>query len=209
MANIHPDISPGGLTMDREVDLWYQLFYSIAGICAKLDADAGVPLTTYMDNVVVAIANGSLTNSAGASIANFVSQENFYQVSPIGIDDTARLHLIYQFTNMLETLTEQLDTDGLTDSDYEALCYTALILHRVEDTKGNILGNGTAYYFRPGGIDKGQLIEWFYNAVNAIETLTEKLDLDGTVTDANYEALWFTATVLTRVQNGDGNVVGN
>jgi hypothetical protein len=57
--------------------------------------------------------------------------------------------------------------------------------------------------------NQDQLIDLLYQIVNAIETLTEQLDADGTVTDTNYEALWFTATVTMRVENSQGNVVGN
>jgi hypothetical protein len=57
--------------------------------------------------------------------------------------------------------------------------------------------------------NQDQLIDLLYQIVNAIETLTEQLDADGTVTDTNYEALWFTAKVTMHVQNSQGNVVGN
>lgn len=213
MGNIMPDIKPSGMTMKREVDLWYQLFKSLWTICDKLDDDATVPLTTYEANVWTAIFNASITDSKGSNINNLVKEENFYTIMPTGITDAARLQLIYQFMNMLETLTEQLDTDGITTSTYEALCYTAIMLHKVEDTKGNILGNGATFYFRPGGVmNQKELVEWFYNAVNAIETLTEKLDTDAVTTpptDTDYEALAFTAIILTLVENAAGSTVGN
>lgn len=216
MADINPQIKPGGLTQKFEVMLWYQLFNSLYTLCVKLDDDATVPLTTYEANVITAIANGRIEDGKGNSLQHFLTEENFFSITPRGITPAARLQAIYQFFNMLETLTKQLDTDGITTSDYEALCYTAIMTQMVEDTKGNILGNldtDTAFYFRPGGgkNDK-QLIQFFYNAVNAIETLTEKLDVDAATTpptDTDYEALCFTATILMTVMDGKDNIVGN
>jgi len=128
----------------------------------------------------------------------------------MGISDHDLNECLYQIFDMFETLTEALDTDALTDSTYEALCYTALWTWKIENRKGSTLGNGNTYFFRPGGMhNQDQLIDLLYQIVNAIETLTEKLDADGTVTDTDYEALWFTATVTMRVQNSQGNVVGN
>ena len=216
MVDIFPNIKPGGLTQKWEVRLWYQLFASLQGICAKLDADATVPLTTYVANVFTALFNARIEDGKGNTVFNFAAEENFYSTFPNGITPAARLQLIFQFFNMLETLTEQLDTDTITTSDYEALVYTAIMTQMVENTKGTILGNldtDIGFYFRPGGgKNDNQLVEFFYNAVNAIETLTEKLDVDALTTpptDTDHEALWFTAVILTRVENGAGNVVGN
>ena len=54
-----------------------------------------------------------------------------------------------------------------------------------------------------------QLIDLLYNMVDAIETLTEQLDADGTVTDTNYEALWYTANVTVKIESSEGNLLGN
>jgi hypothetical protein len=215
MANLWANITPTGLTNKHEVTLWYQLFRSLFVICDKLDDDATVALTTYEANVITALMNVSIDDGLGNSIMNHAAEENFYVVMPHSINDAARLQMIFQFFNMLETLTEQLDADNITTSTYEALCYTAIMLQMVENTKGTILGNldtDIGFYFRPGGVPKNQLVQFFYNAVTAIETLTEKLDTDaGTTppTDDDYEALAFTAVILTRVEDGKGNVVGN
>ena len=210
MANIHPDIRPNGLNQGDEVDLLYQVVSSIKGICAKLDDDGGVPLETYEANVFTAIFNGSISDTKGNSVQNFVREKGFFIINPTGISGPARIECYYQILDMLETLTEQLDTDTLTDSTYEALCYTALLLFMVTNQDGNTLGNGNTYWFRPGGeTPQLQLVDLYYMFVNAIETLTEQLDADGTVTDTDYEALWFTANILTRVENSQGSVVGN
>ena len=194
------------------VDLLYMIVASIKGTCAKLDDDAGVPMTDYEENVYTAIFNGSIEDSRGNNLINAVSTQpdRFFIIRPDGITDKDLNECLYQIFDMMETLTEQLDADVLTGSDFEALCYTALLLWNIENARGASLGNGTTYYFRPGGMfNQDQLTDLLYQIVNAIETLTEKLDADGTVTDTDYEALWFTATVTMRVQNSQGNVVGN
>ena len=215
MANIHPDIKPNGLGQKELVSLIVMLLRSLQGICAKLDADGGVTGTTFEANVITALINLSATDHFGNRFSNGAtmssSLEDHHILEPTGRDDAALLAFLYQYTNAMETLTEQLDADGgVADTDYEALCYTAMFLHIIENEKGNQLGNETAYYFRPSGVmPQDEVVEWLYNAVNAIETLTEQLDADGTVTDTNYEALWFTAIILMRVEDGQGNVVGN
>ena len=211
MANIEAQIKPTGMSQRNLVDLLYQVVYSIQGICQKLDDDGGVPLTTYEANVLTAIFNGSIEDSRGNLIMNRVSakDDRFFIITPTGLDNKALLECLYQVFDMMETLTEQLDTDVLTDSTYEALCYTALYVWIIENCKGDQLGNGTEFYFRAASENRKELVNLLYAIVNSIETLTEQLDLDGTVTDTTYEALWFTATILMRVENSQGNVVGN
>lgn len=212
MANIEAQIKPGGMSQRNLVDLLYMVIAAIQGICQKLDDDGGVPMTDYEANVFTAIFNGAIEDSRGNTIINAVSgkEDRFFIINPTGVDDRSLNEIVYQIFDMWETLTEQLDADVLTDSTYEALCYTALYTWIVENCKGSQLGNGTAYYFRPGGmLNKDQMVDLLYQIVNSIETLTEQLDADGTVTDTDYEALWFTATVTMRVENSAGNVVGN
>jgi hypothetical protein len=218
MANYEAQIKPGGLSQRNLVDLLYMIVAAIKGICAKLDDDGGVTATTYESSAFTAIFNGYIEDSRGNSIMNrandgsgtYVTDERFFIITPMGISDHDLNECLYQIFDMFETLTEALDTDALTDSTYEALCYTALWTWKIENRKGSTLGNGNTYFFRPGGMhNQDQLIDLLYQIVNAIETLTEQLDADGTVTDTNYEALWFTAKVTMHVQNSQGNVVGN
>lgn len=205
-GDVYPDIKPDGVSQKDMVDLFYMLVSSIKGICAKLDADAGVPLTTYEANCYTAIFNVIIEDSRG----NRTGQTGNHIINPQGITDQAMVELLYQLFNSIETLTEQLDTDVLTDSDYEALCYTAKLLWNVTNQVGNTLGNGVAYYFTPLGVgDQKELVNLFYALVDVIETLTEKLDADGTVTDTNYEALWFTNNITLKIQDSQGNLVGN
>ena len=215
MANIHPDIKPNGLGQKELISLVVMLLRSLQGIAAKLDDDGGVTDETYEANAITALINLSATDHVGNRFSNGATMsstlEDHHIIDPMGRSDPALLAFLYQFTNAFETLCEQLDLDaGITATTFEANAFTAMFLHIIENEKGNQLGNGTAYYFRPGGVmPQDEIVEWLYNAVNAIETLTEQLDADGTVTDTNYEALWFTAIILMRVEDGQGNVVGN
>lgn len=204
-------IRPTGMNQKELVDLLYMILYSIQGICAKLDDDGGVPLTTYEANCFTAIFNCAITTSTGDFISNQVSTKSrfFTNVAPYGIKDSALVEILYDILDSLETLTEQLDADTLTGSNFEALCYTALISHKVRNQRGNTVGVGS-YTFNPNGVmNQRQLIDFLYEILNCLETLTEKLDLDGTVTDTNYEALWYTATCTILVENSKGSVLGN
>lgn len=212
MANIETQIKPGGLTQRALVNLLYQIVASIKGICAKLDDDATVNDTDYEANVYTAIFNGEITDGRGNILRNLVTaaEDRYVSISPTGITPRALTEFLYQIFDMFETLTEQLDDDtGVADTDYEADCYTAKFLWNIENVKGHTLGNGTTYYIKPGSIPDDVLVEVLYNIVDALETLTEQLDADATVTDTNYEALWFTATILMRIGNSTGGVIGH
>lgn len=212
MANTEAQIKPTGMSQRNLVDLLYMVIASIKGICAKLDDDGGVPLETYEANVYTAIFNGYIEDSKGNVLINRVEANDrfFYHVSPTGIGDKEINQILYQIFDMMETLTEQLDTDALTDSNYEALVYTALYLWMVTNPAGSTLGNGNTYWFNPSGsMDQKQLVDCLAQIVNSIDVLTKKLDLDGTVTDTNYEALWDTAAILMQIEDSKGNVYGN
>jgi hypothetical protein len=212
MANKEAQIKPTGMSQRNLVDLMYMIVYSFYGICTKLDSDGGVPSTTYVANVLTAICNGSIENSRGDVMMRRLAtkDDRFYIASPTGIMDRAINEWLYQVFDMMETLTEQLDGDSLTDTNYEALCYTALYTWMVEDQKGNIIGNGHDFYFNPGGVtNQKELVDCLAQIVNSIDVLTQKLDDDGTVTDTNYEALWDTAVILMQIEDSKGNVYGN
>lgn len=201
----HPDIRPVGFRQKDIVDLLYQIVSSIKGICAKLDLDSAVSGTTFEANAYTAIIKTIIEDSKGNTTGT--AREKF--ISVLGIDDQSLLKLLYQLFDSVETLTEQLDADGgVADTDYEANCYTAKFLGVIEDGY-NSLGNGTSFYFKAGGVQVPQLIDLLYNMVDAIETLTEQLDADGTVNNTNYEALWYTANITVKIENSQGNVLGN
>jgi hypothetical protein len=211
MSNIETQINPRGFTQRSLVDCLYAVVSSIKGICAKLDDDGGVTLETYEANVVTAILNGALENSRGDRVANALTgkEATFFSISPTGIDNKALINCIYQIFDMMETLTEQLDTDALTDSNYEALVYTAYYLWTVKNEFGSSVGADTGKTISPMGISPAWIPDLCYAFVKSIHVLTDKLDDDGTVTDTNYEALWDTANILLQVEDTKGNIAGN
>lgn len=212
-AKIYADIKPTGLRQIDEVDLYYDIVSSIQGICHKMDDDGGVTLETYEANCYTAIFNGVIEDSKGNVIRNYITPTSSMVepifVSPRGIGDRERIDLLHMIVNMLKTLTKQCDTDNLTDNNFEALCYIATILYLVTSSKDSTLGNGTLYTFHTGAWSQKELIELLYGFVYSLNLLTAKLDADGTVTDTDYTALWYTANILLTVENGAGSRKGN
>ena len=203
-------VTPRALTLAQEADFWYMIHAALWVICNQLDDDSGVPSTDYEANCYTALINTVIEDSAGNRIGLKSSDLNFNTISPRGITQNARLWTMYNFFNAWETLCEQLDGDSLTGTNFEANCFTALLLQVVRDPRGQTnLGNSTSWYWGPSCDNRQKLIEFMYMAFNAIETLTEQLDADGTVNDTDYEANAFTAVCLMKVENGAGNVVGN
>lgn len=211
MSNIEAQIKPSGMSQRNLVDLLYMVVSSIQGICTKLDLDDNSD-ATYVADSYTAVFNGAITDSNGNLIINRVStaDDRFFIISPTGIDDKSLLECLYQIFDMMETLTEQADADNLTTGTYEALIFTAVYLWKIENCKGDALGVGTTYYFRPGGVfNQDQLVDLLYAIVYSLYLLTAKLDTDAKPAGSNYAALWYTATILMRIENSKGDVVGN
>jgi hypothetical protein len=217
-GNVEIQIKPTGLSQRNLVDVLYMIVAAIQGICKKLDADGGVTLETYEDNCFKAIFNGYIEDSRGNSVMNrayvspnYTKDHDFYHITPTGLSDKAFNSLLYQIFDMVETLTEQCDTDGLGDSNYEALVYTAHYLWMVTNHEGNTLGVGSTYWFNPGGGrgDQKELVDLLAMIVHSFDTFTKKLDADGTVTDTTYHALWDTAVFLLKIEDSKGNAYGN
>lgn len=212
MANYEAQIKPSGLSQKNLVDLLCMIISVIKTLCAKLDDDTGVTGTDFEALVYTAIFNGSITDSRGNNFTNLVTakEDRFGYILPTGISDKLLNNLLYDLFDMVETLCEKLDADGIAGTDYEALVYTALYNWTVTNQKGDTLGNGTVYNFNPGGsTDQKELVNLLAAIVNSIDVLTKKLDADGTVTDTTYHALCDTAIILMQVQNSVGNVYGN
>jgi len=209
MANYEAQIKPAGLKQKSLVDCLYALASSIQGICKKLDLDGGVPLgggggvPAYETDVFTANFNGSIENSRGEVVMNAIAalENDFKIVSPRGITFASALGFISQILEMLHDLTKKLDDDTLSDSDYKALVYDAYTLEYDDDSDniGSLLGMNLQKI----------TVDYLYACVKAIDVLTKKLDLDGTVTDVTYEALWDTANILMQVENSRGDVAGN
>lgn len=209
-GNVEAQIKPNGLSQRNLVDILYMIVYSIQGICQKLDDDNTTD-DTYEADVYTAIFNGYIEDGRGNSIMNRVSakDDRFFIIKPDGIGNKELLECLFQIFDMLETLTEQLDADDATDSTHEALCYTAILPWIIENCKGTQVGNGTVYYLRSASVDQKELVDIICNILDSLETLAEQLDTEAKPAGSDYEALWFTATVLMRVQDSQGLYSGN
>jgi hypothetical protein len=93
------------------------------------------------------------------------------------------------------------------------LCYTALINGHFYNLAGSRVGVHVAeknfYIVNPRGIDDKVRQQAMYDFTNAIETLCEKMDLDGGITLTTYEANGFTAKFLQGVESpATGAILG-
>jgi hypothetical protein len=135
-------------------------------------------------------------------------------IKPTGMKQGDLIDILYMIGDSLSTLTTKLDADaGVTDTDYNQLCFDDLLNIVAEDQHGNF-----GYRYRtesntippamvmgPNGIM--HLTDLIYMFFSMMRTLTRKLDADCTYT--NYEALAYTATMcLQSVKNSKGNILG-
>ncbi len=211
MANPHGDLKPGGQNQRELVQLLAMLTYSLEGLCQKLDNDTGsaVALATYEANCYIAKINTIIEDCVGNRRGQFRAEHHFYEISPGGLTDQALLEWMYNYFDAIQTLTEQLDADNMAVATYEADVYEEHYTAIVENQDGNSIGNGTDYYFRPGGLRNAKAFtDGLYNAVDAWGLLCAMLTSDANADD-DYTALWYTATILLRVEDTLGNVIGN
>lgn len=230
----YPQIKPSAVTDKYLIDLMYMLQASMHGVCTKLDAEAA-GLDTYLANCYSALFHVRLFDYR----ANMTTDETTvdHVVEPAGgLSTAAFIEWIYDWINAFETLCEQLDGDAAIadDTDYESLCYHALILPYMfesgrynqttilgnDNTSGGITGvdtGGTPWLLTkigPVGKPNDRVIcDLFYDMLNAWGTLLVKIDADADAAappaDNDYAALWYTATILMRVENSAGNSLGN
>ena len=214
MAKINGDLKPNGVNHKDLVDIFYMIVSSMRGIAAKLDSDGSVTDTDYLANIDAVMS--LIIESSGGSRVQVVNAESSIlplpvMASPVGWDQGKSSDLLYMVFDAWETLTEQLDADTNppTSTDYEEVCYTDLFTAMVENSKGNLIGNGVTYYFRSGSYEQGELVNILYDIVNGIETFCEQADGDAAPADTDYEALWFTANITLTIEDSAGSRVGN
>jgi len=218
MGNIHSNIKPTGLIKKDLVDALYMIVKAIETLCTKLDADGTAATTTHLALCYTAIFNvvieDSKGNRVGQGIAETSTIEPTHIISPGNVTDTALNALMYQIVLSLETLSEQLDTDALTLNTYESVGYTPIMTQRIENSKGNLVGAGTDFTFKPGGMfQQKQLVDFLYNCFFSIYTLTYAgttvgCDSDGTLTDVDYCDLCYTAICTLMIENSKGSQIG-
>jgi hypothetical protein len=221
MAKPCADIKPTGLIQRDLVDVLYQIITSIEGACTKLDNDATVPLTTYVANCVTGIFNCIIENSRGNRFQTYHVETTTIPVtafaSPRGIGGRDLLDILYMICDSLETLAEQLDTDVLTGSAFETTYFDPSSLHLpdgphflITNSKDQSIGQASnSRSFHLGSIGHKDLVDMLYIFVNGLDGLLIGINADATPTDKNYEALWYTNTILLTVENSAGASIGN
>jgi hypothetical protein len=138
-------------------------------------------------------------------------------IKPGGLTQKDLVDYLYMVVYSMDGLCAKLDADAsVTDEDYQAVI-DALFNCVIEDSLGNYInlaGAGSSsleecVMIAPTGIGSQDLIRLLFQIYNAMETLTEKLDADGGVTDTTHEALCYTACFLHMVENEKGTILGN
>ncbi len=202
-------IRPSGMSLKDEIGLLYMLVTSIKGALAKLDDDGSVTATNYEALCYTAICNMVIKYN-GNQVGQQIADENFVMIGPHSISDKARCEALYQIFNMLRTFYTKLDADGdIADTDYVSGQYTAKLLWRVRNRMGTQIGDADSFLFHPGGTaNQKELVDLYYALLSSWEGTLEKLDADG-LGDSDYEALWYTATILIKVTNSAGSTKGN
>ena len=219
MAKICADIKPTGINQKDLVDLIYDLTSSVKGICQKLDADGTTPATDFTATCFTAVFNCTITDSKANRIQNYLDETSSVYphvvITPTGISVRDIIEWMYQFVYAMYLLSNKCDDEALTLNTYEATAYTAVLTQRIVNSKGNSIGYSTDYTFGPtAALNNREFVDFLYKAVYSIYALTHDattsgLDGDGTLTDTDYEALWYTANITLTVENSQGNRIGN
>lgn len=214
-AKICADIKAVGWRQYDLVNLLYALTYSLQGLCDKLDADDAA-VTTYASGCFDAVFNCSIRNYKDDKVENYLNESStilpYKQISVVGLNDKQLIDWMYEWVYCLYLICVKLDASaGVNDTTYTANAYTAILTQRIENSKGNITGAGTGFTFRPaaGVLNQKEFIDFLYNAAYALHILTAQLDADATLTDTDYEALWYTATITLTIENSAGSRIGN
>lgn len=138
-------------------------------------------------------------------------------ITPKGLIDGDLVDALRYIVGSLTGICTKLDVDGtIPSATYVANCITAIFNVVITDTLGNRSGQGIAesssiaptYIIGPGRIDDQSLNALMFQIFNSFETLTEQLDTQA-LTLNNYEATSYTATMLQRVEDKFGNILGN
>jgi len=219
MGNVHANIKPNRMDQRDEVDAICMAFRALQALCAKLDDDGDVPLNTYEANVITNKINLSVTDSKGNRFSSGATPNSttigpHVVISPTGITPEARVWAGYYFWEALETLAEQLDTDTLGFSNYEATAFTAICRHSWRNNRGVSSGRGTTYYFGPAASgDNYHYINDLYDRFAAIYALchdgtTTGLDGDGNITATDFESTVYTGYLTLMVEDSAGSQIG-
>ncbi len=202
-----------GMNEQDEIDFLYMVVTSLKGICAKLDDDVLVTDTDYEALCYTAIINTVIYDSTGHVAGQCIyPTKDFNIIGPSqGISDRGRNALLFQLFTAFATLAIKLDAD--VGTTLTATLTTQFAKWRVLGCDGTYVGAG-AYVFTPNGTkNQKELVDLYYAIAKTLETTGEQLDVLGgvgvTVTDTDYEALWFTVTILILITDSTGHTAGN
>lgn len=211
MANIHADITPTGIDQRYLVRLLRYFFAALEGVAAKLDLDDNAD-NTY-EATYNALHSVIIEDDIGNRYQNVASESSSVPpvaiIGPKGMGHAQLCDILYQLHFAFYTMLAQCDSDDMTTSNYVTTCWTSKIVHRFENRFGTLTGDGTVYYFKPGGVtDHRQLVDALYNFFYYWDVFLDKLDTDAKPAGANYATLW-SDTILLRILNTQGNTIGN
>jgi hypothetical protein len=210
MANIHADITPTGLGQKELVRLLYHFFAGLEGVAAKLDLTDNTD-DTY-EAVLDALHSVIIEDDLGNRYQNVIAQSSSIgpvaMIGPKGVSDAALMDILYQLHKAFLTMVTQAVADDLTTGTHLATCWTSKITHQFVNRFGTIVGQGTAYYFRPGGVtDHKQVVEALYNYFYYWNVFCDQLDTDASPNATNFAELW-SDTILLRIKNAAGSTMG-
>ena len=138
-------------------------------------------------------------------------------ITPTRLNQGDEVDLMYGIMDSLRIGCGLLDADAsITDVNYEALCYSAAYdnLQVTKQAGGNILGDrGTVdqygYYITPRGISQAARLEWLYDTLYALNTLTAKIDADANPpSTVTYNTDYFVGRITKSVENQRGVLAG-
>lgn len=210
-GNIHADITPTGLGQKELVRLLYHFFAGLEGVAAKLDLDTNADDTYQADFNLV--HNVIIEDDLGNRYQNVVAQSSSLgpvaAIGPKGLTDAALMDILYQLHFCFKDILTRAVADDLTTGTHLTTCWTGKITHQFVNRFGTMVGQGTAYYFRPGGVtDHKQVVEALYNYFYYWNVFCDQLDTDAVPGGVDYAAEW-SDKILLRIRNGAGSVIGN
>jgi hypothetical protein len=127
-------IGPASISSKARIDLLYQLFLAWSTLLTKADADLGTSLltTSYSNQLGWRVQNAKGTILGGTG---------YLFNAGGGCDQKELVDLYYAIVDAISDVTAALDALTTIDTDYKALCYTAIIKVQVQNSQGNTIGN--------------------------------------------------------------------
>lgn len=139
-------ITPEGINDEYFLECMFQAATALETLLEKLDLDS-LTFTNYEATAAAGVATWCFENRDGAIIGAITG----HRFCPGGVPKEWIADLLYDSVRALYLLTHDGTTSGLdgdgtvTDDDYEADCYTAVITRVIENSAGSQIGNARAF----------------------------------------------------------------